>query len=320
MKKRMIKMACCLVLGGALLWLLPSTGFSCEVKIGSTTYTSIQAAIDAATPYQTIQVSGTCTGVELAGTSDNPRNLFISELKDYINLVGPAIINGNLGQGPTITTIGKGIRIKALTITGDYDAIQVIRGGTAFIEDNLIQNTGRHGVVVAMNSFAHLLGNAIQGNAEDGVVVDTNSLVRIGIRSSADSAATPNTIQDNLNGVTVARSSTAQIVGNEIRNNSNDGIRVAKVSQADISGNVIERNGRNGILVTQNSGVNLGRDTGDTIFDLPNYSAVLNGVYGLQCEIGGYADGRLGTLNGGVKKGPKSATSFTKDCIDSLIP
>jgi nitrous oxidase accessory protein NosD len=314
MKKRMIKMACCLVLGGALLWLLPSTGFSqCTVTIGGSSYGSIQAAIAAADPYQTIQISGTCS-----------ENLFISELKDYIRLIGSgpatATIQGTNSDQPTITTIGKGTLIQALTITGLYDAIQVIRGGTAFIEGNTIEGTGRHGVVVAMNSFAHLLGNTIQDNAGDGVVADTNSLVRVGIRSSADSAAILNTIRGNLNGVTVARSSTAQIVGNEIRNNSNDGIRVAKVSQADISGNVIEGNGRNGILVTQNSGVNLGRDTGEGIFDLPNSTIVPNGAYGLQCEIGGYADGRLGTLNGGVKKDPKSATSFTKDCIDSLIP
>lgn len=326
MKNRVIRMAFCLVLGGALLWLLPSTGFSQIVNVNCNGGETIQAAINAATSPVTISVTGTCE-----------ENLLINEFHDYLRLVVPtgqtATIGGQNPGLPTIAILGKGVTIGhpvsgdpdnllkgSLTIKGNFDGIQVIRGGTAFIEFITIKETGRHGIIVAMNSFAHIVNSTIQGNQEDGVVVDTNSLVRIGIRSSADSAAIANTIEGNANGVTVARSSTAQIVGNTIRNNSNDGIRVAKVSQADISNNVIEGNGRNGILVTQNSGVNLGRDTGDTIFDLPNSSTVPNGAYGLQCEIGGYADGRLGTLNGGAQKGAKGATSFTKDCIDSLLP
>ena len=117
--------------------------------------------------------------------------------------------------------------------------------------------------------------------------------------------------------MTAVRSSSALIVGNTISENTYDGIRVAKVSQADISNNTIDGNGRYGILVTQNSGVNLGRDTGTTILDLPNTTTVGNGDKGLSCSIGGYADGRLGTLKG---VGKKNATDFTKDCIDSLIP
>ena len=322
MEKRMIKKACCLVFGGALLWLLPSIGMSqCNVtSSGGYSGNSIQDAINSATSPVQISVTGTCA-----------ENLLINESKDYLCLSVPngdtATIQGTDSTKPTITIIGRGITIGRLinstnlqgnlTIKGNYDGIQVIRGGTAFIEYITIEETGRNGIVVAMNSFAHIVGSSIQNNPVDGIVADTGSLVRIGIRTTADSTARPNIIQGNANGVTVVRSATAQVVGNTIQNNSSDGVRVLRVSQADISNNTINGNGRYGILVTQNSGVNLGRDTGDTIFDSPNTTTVGNSVKGLSCSIGGYADGRLGTLNG---VGKHNATEFTKDCIDSLIP
>jgi hypothetical protein len=89
-------------------------------------------------------------------------------------------------------------------------------------------------------------------------------------------------------------------------------IIVQKVSQADISSNIIDDNGQSGIFVTQNSGVNIGKDTGDTIFNLPNSGN--NGDKGLSCSIGGYVDGRLGTLSGA--HGP---LGISKGCFNSVI-
>ncbi len=91
---------------------------------------------------------------------------------------------------------------------------------------------------------------------------------------------------------------------------------VGSVSHAQISNNAINGNSQNGFFVTQNSGVTLGSDAGSTIYDLPNTTTINNGGEGLKCTIGGYADGRIGTLNG---SGP-NPTSFTKNCINSLIP
>jgi parallel beta-helix repeat protein len=96
----------------------------------------------------------------------------------------------------------------------------------------------------------------------------------------------------------VTRLSSARIVGNTVSGNVGNGITVERVSQADISANTINGNDRNGIFVTQNSGVNLGNDTGDTIFDKPNYTTAENGLFGLKGTMGGYADGWLGTLDG----------------------
>lgn len=81
---------------------------------------------------------------------------------------------------------------------------------------------------------------------------------------------------------------------------------VTPISHADISNNTINSNGEDGIEVIENSGVNLGNDSGDTIFDLPNDTTVgsENGTaggdpdFGIRCFINSYANGRLGTLNG----------------------
>jgi len=310
MKERMMKIMCGLLFGGAFLWFLPSIGLSqCNVSVGMVSYPSIQAAINTTTSPVTISVTGTCS-----------ENLLINELEDYTRLTVPigetATITGMNPSMPTITIIGKGITVEGFTIKGPYDGIQVVRGGTAFIEHNTIE-TGGYGIVLSFNSYAHIRGNNIENNLLDGIVVANNSFARIGIRGGSDPTPVPNTIQGNAYGVTVSRSSSAQIVGNTISSNIYDGVRVVKVSQADISYNTIDGNGQNGILVVQNSGVNLGRDTGETIFDLPNSSIVGNGAYGLNCDVGGYADGRLGTLGGAKKKKP---THFTKSCIDSLIP
>ena len=92
-----------------------------------------------------------------------------------------------------------------------------------------------------------------------------------------------------------------------------NGINVIQASQATISDNSINGNGQNGIFVSENSGVNLGSDTGSGIFDAPNTTAVNNGRNGINCRVGGYGNGRIGTLNG--NGGPKD---FGTSCIDSL--
>jgi parallel beta-helix repeat protein len=147
-----------------------------------------------------------------------------------------------------------------------------------------------------------------------GIVVDGNSSAYIGIPGHYATVASPNTIEDNrVGGIYVGGSSDAYIVGNTISYNTDNGIVVSRVSHAYISDNTINRNGQNGILVSQNSGVNLGRDTGTTIFDLPNTTTLKNGDKGLMCSSGGYMDGRRGTLNGARGRVIHDGT-----CIDSL--
>ena len=154
----------------------------------------------------------------------------------------------------------------------------------------------------------------IQNNQNHGIFVNENSSARIGFFSTSDAAPSPNTIQNNgADGIQGTRSSNLRIVGNTIQNNGDDGVDIRKASHADIASNTIDGNGDEGIEVSENSGVNLGDNPADP-FDEPNETTVNNVSAGIKCRTGGYANGSLGTLNGGVD-GP---TNFSNDCIDSL--
>ncbi len=306
-KIKMVSIFCLIVLG-SFLWILPLKAQT--VSVNCDTGGSLQTAIRAtSTPGTTFYVTGTCN-----------ENITISEPRERFTLDGggTATINGLDLTTATIQILAPGVTIRGFTILGGNNGIMVYRGGAATIESNTIQNTGGIGIQVNQNGFARIVNNMIRNNLSNGIVVMENSYARIGFLTGSDTIASPNTIENNGdNGIYVGRSSSARIVGNIIRNNTNDGIQVDRVSQADICDNTIDGNGQNGIFVAHNSGVDLGKNTGTTIFDLPNTTTVNNGDKGVRCSIGGYVDGRLGTLKG---LGKHDATDFSKDCIDSLIP
>ena len=271
---------------------------------------NLQTAINAA-PAGTsanptiINVTGTCSG-----------NVVIDQKKNNITLNGggTATIHGVDVNKHTVQVMGRGITIKGFAITGGSDGIVVVRGGTAVIDGNNIHNTQNNGISVGQVSHADIINNTIQNNPNHGISVNENSSAHIGFVSYSDTTAKRNIIQGNGNqGIQVQRSASATIVKNTIRNNISNGIHVTRASHADISGNVLNGNGDNGVKVDGNSGVNLGKPGGTTIFDLANTTTVSNLKRGVNCDIGGYADGLLGTL-----KGAQGDALFDTSCIDNL--
>jgi parallel beta-helix repeat protein len=266
---------------------------------------ALQKAIDNAGPGDTIRVSGTCH-----------ENVTIPEGTDSITLDGGG---GTTIDGPdpalnVILVRGRGITITGFTITGGRVGIDIGRGASAVIDGNTIEGTGRFGITVGAFGTANIANTTIQNNPGHGILLTGNSFAFIGFRTADDTVASPNVIRDNgLNGITVTFSSSARIVGNTISGNLRNGISVDRGSQANISDNTIDGNGQNGIFVTENSGVNLGSDTGGGIFDAPNRTTANNGLSGIVCRLGGYANGRLGTLNGN-----SAATNVGASCLDSL--
>jgi len=305
MEKKKTKLLCDFIVFGAFLLLLPSVG------LGQTTVNcpgdNLQTAINNAVFGTTISVNGTCN-----------ESIVIGFDKTGITLDGggAATINGTDPIEATIRVYSRLASIKGLNITGSFYGILVEKGGNAAIDGNNVHPSGGMGIVIVRNSYATITNNTIHNNSFAGIVISEHAAAAIGFLAPSDAAAKPNNIDSNGTGIFVSNNSSARIVGNTISNNTGNGIQVAEVSHARISSNVINGNGQNGIFVTQNSGVNLGNDTGSTIYDLPNSTTVNNGGYGLKCTTGGYADGRLGTLNG-TSPNP---TSFTSNCINSLIP
>jgi parallel beta-helix repeat protein len=303
MKKVIGISALCIV--GLFLLLQSSGEAQTAVTVRCSAGQLIQPVIDASGPDTTITVHGVCN-----------ENITIDSTKSNITLIGyvPTVTINGATTSATILIEGRGIVIQGLNVTGGEYGIQVKYGGTATINGTTIQGALLDGVVVSMGSSLDLLNNTIQNNSRYGIDVADNSVTRIGFVSSTDTVAQPNTIQNNANdGIIISRSSSARIVGNTIVNNTGDGIGVIRESHADISDNVINGNGNDGIDVVDNSGVNLGNTSGSTIFDLPNSTTVNNGVYGISCTVGGYADDLLGTLNGAT-----AATNFTNGCINNL--
>ncbi len=290
----------------AFFRLLPSA--EAEVACDKDPQGALQRAINAARPGDVILVTGTCE-----------ENLDIAETRHRITLDGggKATINGTDPDAFTISVRGRGIVIKGFTITGGIDGIRVQQGGQAKIDGNTIERTGQFGVIVTEHSSAIIINNTIQHNPRIGVVVNGASFAHIGVDTIIGSKPVigPNVINYNAQGVQIERASSARIATNDISNNDRYGLRIDSGAQANISSNTINGNGADGIFVSRGCGANLGQPTGGGILMLPNSTTVNNHGFGVLCDVGGWVDGRLGSLNG-----DSGAESYSHGCINSLLP
>jgi parallel beta-helix repeat protein len=286
-----------------------SKGFA-PVTPGSTTFhvdcsqLFLQDAIDAAQPGDVVLAVGAC--LENITMRNDERRLTVDG-------GGTATIDGPSSSSPAVNIRGKGIVIRGFTITGGSVGIDVNRGSNVFIDGNTIENTGGAGILLQEGTFGGIINNTIQNNPGAGIVVSGNSTARIGFSEESDTVASENTIQGNAIGVEVTNGSSAWIVGNEISDNTGDGVLVTRRSSADISSNAINSNGGDGVEIRDNSVVQLGEDSGSSIFASPNSTSSNNTGVGVRCATGGVADGRRGTLTG--TGGP---TAFAGTCIDDL--
>jgi parallel beta-helix repeat protein len=267
---------------------------------------SLQEAFAVVGPGDTISLTGTCN-----------ENILIRNENARIVLDGggTASIQGISAGSPAITVRGKGILIQNLTISGGSTALHVNRGANAVINNNMIHNSAGHGVLVDQLAFATITSNTIENNSGAGVLLSEGSTARIGFNDDGENVASPNLIQNNTVGVIVASDSSARIAGNSINNNNDEGIAVIRSSSADISNNQINGNGGDGIFVGEKSAVQLGEDSGASIFEAPNTTSLNNGGFGVACVDGGLIDGRLGSLSGAA--GP---SSFDLTCSNDLLP
>jgi parallel beta-helix repeat protein len=268
---------------------------------------ALQRAINTSRPGDTILVRGTCN-----------ENVTIPVGKDLITLdgSGTAAITGPDPTQPTVLVRGRDITIRGFTITGGRDGIAVVIQGGARVDGNTIHNTGRYGIYVSRLSFAVIVNNTIQDNIQAGIAVGAFAMAFIGFETGLETVASPNLITGNgAQGIVVGGGNAhAYIVGNDISHNRANGVNVREASDAHISDNIVNGNGQNGILVAQGSGVFLGTDTGDTIFTRPNKTTTNNLGFGIRCRVGGFTDGRLGSLNG--DSGPED---YLEGCVPSLI-
>jgi nitrous oxidase accessory protein NosD len=238
---------------------------------------NLQAAIDGANAGDTINVTGTCSG-----------NINVTKM---LTLDGQNSATLTAASG-TVIYLSPNSRLKRFTVKGGQVAVGVhhVRQ-PAWIENNIIELADGDGIFL-VNSYAIITGNTIRRNDVSGIHVASNSTAIV----------QDNLIVNNGNGVIVDTSSEGGISNNSIKLSAQNGVLVKQVSFARISGNVINDNGGSGILVTGNSSVGLGP---------ANSTTVINGGYGLRCEVNSSAEGEFGTLNG-----TQSAKRINTGCID----
>ncbi len=271
---------------------------------------TIQRALTTASPGDTVLVSGACREhVEIAGQWDGL----------VLDGQGTATISGPDSSRNTIELTGvRNLKVKGFRVSGGRDGIVVNTGQMVSLESNTIEQVGRHGIHIQRGTaLADVTSSVIQNNPQHGIVINENSYVRIGFGSgvgATEGDPGPNTIQGNGgHGIHIQRASMARIYLNTIRNSGQNGVNVEKLSFAEIASNVIEGNSRNGVQATQNSGVHLGTETGTGNENRPNSTGVPNGQMGIDCSLGAYAVGRLGTL-----MGAKGQTNFSTGANDGL--
>jgi nitrous oxidase accessory protein len=321
--KAKVLYALMVVVVGVVCWC--AAGEAATINVDCAAGESITTTFHGASPGDTIVVSGTCN-----------ETVYIGSSPAYVTIdgQGSATIQTPDPQKPgVIASMSDNVTIKGFTITGASVSPAVgiaVVGGSVRIDGNHISNN-HMGILVRDSGSAAIINNTIEQNARLGILIHSISFARIGIVFPFDTSAQANLIQNNGQGATsseipggvaVIGSSSAQIIGNKIIDNTGDGITVDGVSQVECAHNDISGN-RNGIFVSRNSSVRLTRDpTGSTIFDIPNTSTVKNHSWGIYCSIGACVDGRIGTLSGlrslGIRSlGPVYATS---GCIDQTTP
>ena len=285
---------------------------ACTVMIGGTAFGSVQAAVNAANPGDTVSVSGTPCNENVLIRNDKVRVFLVGS--------GGATITGN-SNSPTFDIRGKAISVSGFTITGGSNAIEIHRGANAVINSNTIQNAANTGILVYELAFAVITNNTIKNHGSNGIGVGGNSNANIGFNNASDASASPNTIQSNGNrGISIEGFASARIVGNTINLNGSDGIGIAGFSYADVASNNINVNAGNGILVA--GGIaSLGSGETPSFFDQPNVTTVNNTGYGIECSTLGAGSGMLGSLNGdlGVKNFPVQP-SGAMTCFDATAP
>lgn len=301
---------------GPLLFLLLTSAGATQTRVHAVDCgrgQTITAAVSESRPGDTIRVRGTCRESVRIQTESSRLSLESEGARVQ-------------GADPTVavfTVLGRGIRITGFHISGGRNGVNILRGGTAYLDSNTIEKNGGgsqpgsgDGVNVAQHSFASFTNNVIQDNPGCGIVVHENSSVRIGFTDVDNPTPGTNTIQRNGRaGVCVQRSASARIVGNVIRGHRRDGVAVSHASHAVVSANIFNGNADNAISVTQNSGVSLGGDTG--ILASPNRSdpAGARNGYGVTCRLGGYVDGTIGAIS--VVRAKKR---FSGNCVDGTTP
>jgi hypothetical protein len=219
----------------------------------------------------TIIVTGTCN-----------EQIVIKD--DDITLQGGIYIGSDPNRSTITVRSARRVSITGATVSGAFNGVGVIQGGSLSIDQATIRNNAKNGIVVTENSTLYLTNSTVESNGNAGVVSISSSAARVGQNISGGTG--PNTIRNNgTSGVAVVRSASALIDGNTIEGNSGDGVNVEGGS-ATVINNVIRANQSKGVTVNSSGQARIG--ISDTNQAGPN-TIENNGLEGLQSGNGAAA-------------------------------
>ncbi len=227
---------------------------------------SVQRALDRLNLFNvptTIVVTGTC-------------NEEIVIKGDDSTLQGGIYIGSDPSRSTITVRSARRVLITGATVSGAFNGVGVIQGGSLSIDQATIRNNAKNGVVATENSTLYLTNSTVENNGNAGVVSISSSAARVGQNISGGTG--PNTIRNNgTSGVAVLRSASALIDGNTIEGNSGDGVNVEGGS-ATVINNVIRGNQSKGITVNSSGHARIG--IGDATQAGPNLieNNILEGV------------------------------------------
>ena len=133
--------------------------------------------------------------------------------------------NGVIGIG------GRNVRIQRLTISGGIrSAIVIARSGSARILDSVVSGAAGDGINATRAAYIEVRNSEVTGNLSNGIFVRNGSGSDIylnDIHHNGDSARDA--------GIVISGFSSADISGNDIRDNTGDGVVLRRASSADFS-------------------------------------------------------------------------------------
>jgi parallel beta-helix repeat protein len=301
--------------GLAFIGVAPSWACTVTSTVTGKSYTTIGAAIAAAQVVDWFTIDGSTGACNENVLIDN------THLRTVLQGMNGAVINGGPAS-PTVDARAKGVQITTLTINGGSRGIELRRNANAVFNALTVQNAVGDGIRADSMALAVVMGSTIQNNGGSGIVIEQLATGRIGANLPEDgNAQAPNTISGNkADGITVAFTSNAYIVGNTISGNSFNGISVQQGSSAFAAGNTINSNLMAGISVSENSSLDLA-DAGTPAYAAtPNKTSVNNSTVGIYCISGGSVQGHLGSTNplkgnNGQFGGGTTANTFESTCV-----
>lgn len=172
------------------------------------------------------------------------------------------------GEGAVVGRNGALFEVGNVTATGGTRfGIIASFGSTGAVDGSTVQNVNGDGVVAANNSSIVITNSTVRNNTGSGISGVRAAHVRVGQDASGTAVVRPVTVADNgANGISVADSSAAIVVGGSVTGSGRSAISVGRGSSGQIgvganglfAGTSVQNNHSNGVFVAGASATILG--------------------------------------------------------------